>query len=145
IGTSNYLTDFGALPRRRPAHAELVLYTYPNRNDRGGTSAVPTPNRLEVARGEEPIAPGRFSVATWRGRPALYYLAGDTVIVRGARGEPLARLDAPEGRNFRDVYALELPGGWTAAVASGNGYSPFHAVYVYNAADKLVFQEVNNE
>src|SRR5262245_16708012 len=107
IGTADYLTDFGAVPARDGASPELVLYTYPNRDD-GGTFVVMTTDQRPLARWDEKPPPGRFDVSTFRGQPAIFYLQNDTVVVRSPRGEKLAAWPMPEGRHFRDVHALEL-------------------------------------
>ena len=144
IATDHYLTDFGAVKTSSGDKADIVLYTYPDENQ-GGTFLVATADRRELARWHERPAPGRLAAGNWGGRPALFYLQGDALVVRSPLGSLLARLPAPEGRTFRDLYVAELSAGRTVVVASGNGYTPYHMVCVYDAGGQRVFQEINNE
>lgn len=139
-----FVTAVGTVPSPSAGKRNIALYLYPDER-RGGTFRIVTAENREVATWQEFPAPGLFTVSSWHGRPALLYLQHDTLVARGIDGAPLARLPAPEGRTFRDVYVTPLADGRTAAIGSGNGYTPYHMVCVYDADGRLVFQEINRE
>jgi hypothetical protein len=144
IPTTDYLTDFGAVPDPASGKHNLVLYLYPNATN-GGTFRIVTAGQREVAAWEENPPPGRFAVAAWRTAPALFYLQNDTLIVRSAAGQPLARLEAPDGRHFQRLHVRNVSGGRTVVLASGSGYTPYHMVCVYDEDGRLLFQDVADE
>ena len=138
ITTDEYLTDFGTIG------GNVVLYTYPNK-ERGGTFQVVTSQGVELARWQEKPPPGRFDVAEWNGGEAIVYLQGDTVVVRSAAGDELGRLSAPEGGIFRSVYLEPGARGTTIVLASGDGYTAFHMVGIYDQKGDLRYQEIAKE
>ena len=138
ITTDEYLTDFGAIG------GNVVLYTYPNK-ERGGTFRLVTLQGIELTRWHEKPPPGRFDVAEWNGGEAIVYLQGDSVVVRSAEGEELRRLSIPEGDKFRDVYLEPGLRGTTVVVASGDGYTGFHMVGIYDQKGDLRYQEIARE
>ena len=138
ITTDEYLTDFGAIG------GNVVLYTYPNK-ERGGTFRIVTLQGIELMRWHEKPPPGRFDVAEWNGGEAIVYLQGDTVVVRSAAGEELRRLSMPEGSKFRSVYLEPGLRDTTIAVASGDGYTGFHMVGIYDQKGDLRYQEIAQE
>lgn len=144
LPTDEYLTDFGAVPASRPGKKDVVIYTYPNR-DRGGTFRVVTPDRTEIARWVETIPPARFDAGIWKGQAALFYLVGNSLVVRSPRGDMLSTLSAPDGAVFQQVHIGNTRQDRTVLVASGSGYTPYHMVCVYEADGRLVFQEVGRE
>ena len=135
ITTDEYLTDFGAIG------GNVVLYTYPNK-ERGGTFRIVTLQGIELMRWHEQPPPGRFDVAEWNGVEAIVYLQGDTVVVRSAAGDELRRLSAPEGSKFRSVSLEPGVRGTTIVLASGDGYTGFHMVAIYDQKGDLRFQEI---
>lgn len=144
IITREYVTDFGAVQGPKSEKQHIVLYTYPNRTNTG-TFTVITADQREVASWDEDPPPAAFSVGTWNGDAALFYLQRDVLVIRSPDGQPLSRLAAPDGGHFRSVFVAAIGEGRTAALASGNGYTPYHAVYVYDADGQVVFQEIDNE
>jgi hypothetical protein len=122
----------------------LVLYTYPNLQ-RGGTFAVFDARFQEVARWDEFPAPGRFTPGRWQGQDALFYLQGNQLVVRSPLGQPVARLTAAQGSNFRGLLIGNAGRNRTVVVASGDGYTPFHMVSIYDDKGDLVFSEANEE
>lgn len=138
ITTDEYLTDFGAIG------GNVVLYTYPNK-ERGGTFRIVTLQGMELTRWQEKPPPGRFDVAEWNGGQAIVYLQGDVIVVRSAAGEELRRLFMPEGDKFRDVYLEPGVRDTTIVVASGDGYTGFHMVGIYDQKGDLHYQEIAKE
>jgi hypothetical protein len=138
ITTYEYLTDFGGIG------GNVVLYTYPNKEG-GGTFRIVTLQGTELARWRENPPPGRFDVSKWNGGDAIVYLQGDTVVVRSPAGDELRRLPAPQGSKFRSV-SLE-PGirDTTIVLASGDGYTGFHMVGIYDEKGDLRYQEIARE
>ena len=143
VTTPEYLTDFGAVREAGAAKQRLVLYTYPNRQ-KGGTFRVLNAAFEPIATWDELPPPGGFGSGDWDGQPAIFYLQKDTIVVRSTAGARLHELQAPEGRIFRDLFVQTLDTGLTAIVASGSGYTPSHAVYVYSGT-RLVLQDVEDE
>src|SRR5437016_5645885 len=137
IRTPQYLTDFGAIAAPDSPKSLLVLYTYPNAQ-RGGTFTVMTEGKVETATWDEYPPTGRFGVGEWRGHPALFYLQDDSLIIRSPTGALLQRLPAPQGHLFRELYVRAVANGRTAVVATGNGYTPYHMVSIYDS-DRLLF------
>jgi hypothetical protein len=144
IRTPQYLTYFGVVESPQGGAKNLVLYTYPNAN-RGGTFQVLTPDNVTVARWEETPPPSHFDSARWQNETALFYLRRDEVIVRSLKGAMVARLPAPSGVAFQQVHVANMAGGRTVLIASGNGYTPFHMVCVYESDGRLIFQEIGRE
>jgi len=144
IITPYYVTDFGAVRGSKSEKEHIVLYMYPNETDTG-TFKVITADQREVASWDEDPPPAGFSVGTWNGGAALFYLQRDALVVRSPDGQPLSRLAAPEGGHFRSVFVAPIGDGRTVALASGDGYTPYHAVYVYEADGGLGFQEIDDE
>ena len=144
ITTAEHLTHFGVIEASRAPLDDLVLYGYPNAG-RGGTFRVMTPDEVVVAMWTERPPPSHFDVASWEGTPAVYYLQGDELVVRGPTGDLLARLPAPSGVAFQDVHVANAASGRLVLVASGNGYTPFHMVCVYAPDRQLVFHEIARE
>ena len=148
VRTSDYLTDFGSVPAGSTPGAGtskqlLVLYTYPNKQ-KGGTFQVLNAALEQIATWDELPPAGSFSTGEWRRQPALFYLQGDTVVIRSPAGTRLQELRAPEGSIFRDVFVQTLPRDRTVVLASGSGYTQYHMVCVYDGT-RLVFQEVSND
>lgn len=157
VTTPFHITDFGTVAAPdgvADGSAQLVVHTYPNASQ-GATYTVFAGNVFdghlrEVTRWDELPATSRFATASWRGSPAVFYLQGDVLVVRAADGRQLARLPAPDAGMFSEVHVLtasdaRVPGRETVVVvASGNGYTPYHMVAVYDAG-QLVFHEVGDE
>jgi hypothetical protein len=143
VKTPDYLTDMGVVPAPGTKEPLLVLYTYPNKQ-KGGTFTVLSAASERVASWEELPPPGSFAAGEWRGQPALFYLQGDTIVIRSPAGRRLQELEAPEGSSFRDVFLQTLTNDRMVVVASGSGYTPYHMVCVYSGA-RLVFQDVETE
>jgi hypothetical protein len=144
LTTTEYLTDFGAISASRPDKQDVILFTYPNAAH-GGTFTVLTAGQHEVAKWDEYPPPGGFAVGTWARQPAVFYVQDDHLTARSAMGRPLAWLNAPEGRLFNARQSARIADDRTVILASGNGYTPYHMVCVYNATGKLVFQDIANE
>jgi hypothetical protein len=144
IGTAAYLTDFGSIVGSRAPKRDLVLYEFPNRT-RGATFRVITPDRAEVATWAEDRPPSHFDTGVWNGTPAVFYLRDGEIVIRSWRGEPLATRPVPTSLAFRQIHAREAYGGRLLVVASGDGYTPYHMVCVYDADGGLVFQEIASE
>ena len=142
VTTVHYITDFGTMTAADGA-PRLVVYTYPNA-DKGATYAVFNRSLHEETHWEEFPATSQFATAAWNGGPAVFYLQQDTLIARDPDGTLLTRLPVPEGNIFSRVMVLNLSDTRLALVASGNGYTPFHMVAVYDAG-KLVYHEVADE
>src|SRR6185295_8001611 len=103
IITDYYVTDFGVVPSANGAKQDILIYLYPDEAG-GGTFLVMTAEQREVARWREsPVVPGRFTIASWKTRPAVFYLQGDALVARSPAGEPITRLStAAQGHVFRD-------------------------------------------
>jgi hypothetical protein len=144
ITAPRYLTDFGTVPAAIDGKDALVLYMYPNER-RGGTFMVITADRRELARWDEDPPPGRFAVASWSGRAALFFLQGDALVVRSPDGERVGRFDTPQGSHFRALYVGAIEGNRTVVVAAGDGYTPYHMVCVYDSGGRILFQDVAGE
>jgi hypothetical protein len=144
LSTADYLTDFGVVDAEEGGPRWIVLYSYPNAR-RGGTFTVVTPDGRAVATWDESPPPGRFAAGRWENRPALFYLQGDQLTIRSPRGQGLASLNVPEGRIFSSVLVGRTGQGRMVLVASGNGYTPYHTVCVYDADGALLFQDVAEE
>lgn len=144
ISTPYYVTDFGAVRSSKSEKEHIVLYMYPNETN-SGTFKVITADQREVASWDEAPPPAAFSVGTWNGGAAIFYLQRDVLLIRSPDGQPLSRLAAPEGGHFRSVFVAPMGEGRTVALASGNGYTPYHGVYVYDGNGQLVFQEIDHE
>jgi hypothetical protein len=142
LSTTDYLTDFAAIAK--DDQRLLVLYTYPD-SKRGGTFVVSTPEQHEVARWTENVPPARFTTGVWQHTPAVFYLQQDRLTIRSVEGLRLASLDAPYGRMFQTLFVGQTGRDRLAVVASGNGYTPYHMVCVYDGSGQLVFQEVRDE
>jgi hypothetical protein len=143
LETDGYLTAFGLVPASRAPKRDLALYLYPDASG-GGTFEVRTPDNALVARWSESPPPSHFAVAAWQGQPALVYLHGDELVVRSPTGTSLARLGAPQGTFFTDLFAATV-GGRLVVLASGNGYVPYHMLLVYEPDGRLVYDEVADE
>lgn len=137
-----HITDFGATTSA-DGRPRLVVSMYPNARG-SSTYAVFDANWHEVARWQEQPVTSRFATASWRGGPAIFYLQGNALVVRATDGRPVTRLPAPGGGVFRDVQVLSATDARLVLLASGNGYTPFHLVAVYQAGE-LVFHEIDDE
>ena len=147
LETKHYLTDFGAIHASRADKLDVVLYVYPSTPDRGGTfSVVSLPSRTTVATWDIHPATDRFAVGRWKDQEALFYLQEDALVVRSPFGEELERLDVPGGRAFfRVVQVMTIAGGQTVVLASGDGYTRYHMVSVFDAQGQLTFHEIDKE
>lgn len=143
LETDGYLTAMALVPASRAPKRDLALYLYPDATG-GGTFEVRTPGDALVATWSESPPPSHFAVAAWQGDPALVYLQGDDLVVRSPMGAPLARLGAPEGSFFTDLFATTV-GGRLVLLASGNGYVPYHALFVYSGDGRLLYEDVADE
>jgi hypothetical protein len=144
VETAEYLTDFSTVPSWTSDKQNFVLYTYPN-TERGGTFRVLAPDQQELATWTVMPAPGRFTVAAWKGTTALFYTHGDSIEVRAPTGEGLMRLPAAEGHLFQSIRVATLSEDRLVVLLSGDGYTPYHMVCVYDLAGQLLFQEIADE
>jgi hypothetical protein len=144
VPTADYLTDFGTVPSPIPGKHNIVLYVYPN-SEGGGTFRMLDSDLEERASWSVSPAPGRFTIAAWRGTTALFYTVGDSVEVRTPTGESLARLSASDASNFQGIRVAALPEDRLVILLSGDGYTPYHSVCLYDAAGELLFQETGSE
>jgi hypothetical protein len=144
LPTTGYLTDFGTVATPGSDKQQLVLYTYPNAN-RGGTFSVVTADGQERARWDEAPAPGGFAVGQWGDVPALFYLQDDRLAIQSPQRGRITTLSAPQGGFFTTRAVRTIASGRTVVLASGNGYTPYHVVCVYDAGGRLVFEEVGDE
>lgn len=144
VRTAEYLTDYGILPGRGAAGA-LVLYTYPN-DKRGGTFSIRSmaTGRTVTEWREFPPTP-RFAIGEWRGETALLYFRGGHLVVRDPDGTLLLDRAVNGAEAFQGIRVQSLPDGLTVVVTSGDGYTAYHMVCVFDSAGEMVFQEVAPE
>jgi hypothetical protein len=144
VPAREYITDFAALPSPTSGKDDLVLYLYPN-DERGGTFSVISTDGQERARWNVSPPPARFTVADWNGTPSFYYLADDEVEIRTPAGGALGQLRAPEGHVFESLRVRQIGADRLVVLASGDGYTPYHMVAVYDRSGDLLFHEIGNE
>ena len=137
-----HITDFGTTPAP-DGESQLVVSMYPN-TGKGSTYAVFDSGLREVSRWEEFPVTSRFATASWRGGPAVFYLQADALVARATDGRVLARLSVPGGEIFSEVHVIDAGDARLVLVASGDGYTPFHLVAVYEGG-QLVFHEIGDE
>jgi hypothetical protein len=144
IRTPDYLTHFATMPSAAGSRKQLiVVYTYPN-SHKGGTFRVLNGAQEQLATWDELPAAPSFAVGEWDRQPALFYLRADDVVVRSREGRQLRTFRVPEGQIYRDVLLRALPRDRIVIIASGNGYTQYHMVCVFDAG-RLVFQDVAKE
>jgi hypothetical protein len=141
-----HITDFGTTSAADGV-SQLVVSMYPNAR-KSSTYAVFDSSLREVTRWEEFPVTSRFATASWRrpGQPvvpAVFYLQGDRLVTRTTDGRLLARLPPPGGEIFSEVHVIDADAARLVLVASGNGYTPFHLVAVYEEG-QLVFHEIGD-
>jgi len=145
IAAPAYLTDFGAARSSRPLKQDVVMYVYPSDDNVGTFLLVNPENGEELARWNEDPPPSRFVVGTWQEAPAVFYTQRDRIVIRKPAGILLKRLLSPGAERFRDLYVEHQQQGGLVIVGSGNGYTPYHLVAVYDSANEPVFQEIGIE
>lgn len=145
IAAPAYLTDFGAAQSSRPLKQDVIMYVYPSDDDAGTFLLVNPEDGKELARWNEDPPPGRFAVGTWLGVPALFYTQRDSIVIKTPTGILLERLRSPGAGRFRDLYVAHPHQGGLVVVGSGNGYTPYHLVAVYDSSNELVFHEIGLE
>jgi hypothetical protein len=144
VQAMDYLTDFGTVFSSSVGKQQIVLYEYPN-SEGSGTFRVLDSGLQELVSWSVTPAPGRFTTADWKGTTALFYATGDGIDVRASTGEALARLSASEAGTFQSIRVATLPEDRLVVLLSGNGYTPYHTVCLYDAAGQLLFQEIGDE
>lgn len=142
--TTDYITGFAAAPSASGGKHDLVVYTYPNERG-GGTFRVIDGSFRELTRWEESPPPGGIAAGTHDGRPAVYYLQDERLVIRATDGSLIARLAAPQSGPFRPRAVDALADGRFVLLGSGEGYSPYHMVAVYEPDGRLVFQAMARE
>ena len=142
--TAYYITGFGAAPSTSGGKHDLVVYTYPDERG-GGTFQVIDGSFRELARWEESPPPRGLAAGSHGGRSAAYYLQDERLVIRATDGSLIARLAAPQSGPVAALAAGALAGGRFVLLGSGDGYSPYHMVAVYEPDGRLVFQEMATE
>jgi len=136
IDRGGSITDVGGVPGGDGKDDILI-------DERGAFTVVDAEGRPR-AHWQEPHDPGRFAVAPWKGRPTVFYLLDDSVVLRSPRGELIGYLAAPQAHLFGRPYVAAV-GSRTVVVATGNGYTPYHMICVYEPDGTLAFQEMDDE
>jgi hypothetical protein len=144
IASDEYLTDFDAIAVDGLSHKQLVLYTYPN-SARGGTFRVVTLDGRELTRWDENPPPSRLDVAEWNGDGEIFYIQNDQLVRRSASGMELSRVALPFGDKFQSIHVAGSAGNRLVVLASGDGYTPYHMVSIYDSDGELLFQEIGQE
>ncbi len=146
LKTAGYLTDFGAVHASRPDKFDVVLYVYPSTPERGGTfSIVSLPSEQTVATWYIHPPTDRFAVGPWKGQEALFYLQGETLVVRSPLGPVLAQPEVPGGHVLGRVIEVLALADHTVVLSSGDGYTQYHMVSVFDRQGQLRFQEIERE
>jgi hypothetical protein len=143
--TKHYLTDFGAVRSSRTDKMDLVLCEYPTamRPHRQSTFSILTlPDQQLVATWDEVPPACTFAAGVWNGHEALFYFQGDALTIRSRDGQLLRRIYVRNGNAFRDIHVGTTAGGYTAVLGSGDGYTPFHTVCLFDSNGQLVFQDI---
>lgn len=142
VSRDDYIADFTVLPAAGSDKDSLVIHTYPN--SQGGSTLMVlalTDDRTLASWDEKPPASRGVHAGRWQGSQALFYMVGDDVVIRGERGEPLARLPLRGATAFSTIHTVTMGGDRTALVLSGNGYTPYHAVAILDRDGAVVFHE----
>ena len=138
----DYIADFTVVPGNGEANGSLVVHTYPNSQGGSTFTVLGFPGARTLATWDEkPPASQGVHAGAWNGSVAIFYLAGDTVVIRGPRGEAVARLPLRGATAFSRIYTVSLGGERTAAALSGDGYTPYHAVAIFDRDGTLLFHE----
>lgn len=147
VKAAHYLTDFGVIHASQSHKPDLVFYGYPSTPDRSGTfSILAFPSQTMVATWDINPATDWFAVGVWKNEEALFYLQGDMLVVRSPFGREVRRLDVPGGRAFaRVVQVMTLSDGHTVVLASGDGYTRYHMVSVFDDEGQLKFHEIGKK
>jgi hypothetical protein len=144
IPSPEYVTDVGALPATGGEKSDLVLYTYPKPGG-GGTFRVVTADRRERARWDATPPPGGFAVGVWRAAAAVFYFQDDALVAHASDGRLLIRASTKGARPFRVIRSVSLPSERVVVLASGDGYTPYHMVCIYDPDGRLRYQEFRDE
>ncbi len=145
VMTRHYLSDFGAVHASRTDKMDLVLCEYPTAmhpNRQSTFSILTLPDQRLLATWDEVPPACRFAAGPWNGKEALFYFQGDGLTVRSPDGQLQTRIGVPNGNAFRDIYVGAIDGRYTAVLGSGNGYTPYHTVCLFDSSGQLVFQEI---
>lgn len=146
VETPDYLTDFASVREVHRENESLVLLAYPNATRGGTLSVIRLPDIRPASRWDELPAPSSWvGVADWSGEPTIFYLRGDQVVLRSPDGRTRGALVLPGGHVFSRLHPAALAAGRTVLLASGNGYTPYHAIAVFDADGTLLFHEQEKE
>jgi hypothetical protein len=145
IPMDDYLTDLALIRGSDAIENDVVVLTYPNAKRGGTISVFRLPETTPKATWEEMPSPGRLAVGVWAGEPAVFYERPDAFMVRAVDGRVLAQLGVPGAGAFRLLNTAAIDGGRTVVVASGDGYTPYHMVAVWDGQRQLLFHEQADE
>jgi hypothetical protein len=141
LPTTEYLTDVAVVRDPGSIVDAVVVLTSPNANGGGTYSVFALPELTPRVVWQEERVVSRLGTGVWNREPAIFYLRADAIAVRAADGRLLTEVAVPGAQAFSRVFTAPLGGDRTVILASGDGYTPFHMVAVFDGRSTLLFHE----